>query len=75
VTVDAAEELRLFLRGRRPRRARVVVDVDRASTLGHVVRSVGIPLTEVGGLPGASSHSRRREDLVEWARGITCGAA
>lgn len=44
-----APELTLFLRpGQRGRPARVTCD--GVSTLGHVVESLGVPLTEVGGL-------------------------
>lgn len=47
--VDVAAELRLFLRPRH-RSGPVVVACDGVSTLGHVVQSLGVPLTEVGGL-------------------------
>ena len=44
-----AAELRLFLRpGRRGGPVRVTVD--GTSSLGHVVQSLGVPLTEVGRL-------------------------
>lgn len=46
--VDVAAELRLFLRPRRPEP--VVVACDGTSTVGHMVQSLGVPLTEVGGL-------------------------
>jgi len=47
--VDLAAELRLFLR-RRHRPGPVTVSCDGVSSLGHVVQSLGVPLTEVGGL-------------------------
>jgi uncharacterized protein len=47
--VSVAAELRLFLRhGRRDER--VTVACDAVSTLAHVVESLGVPRTEVGGL-------------------------
>lgn len=47
--VDVAPELRLFLRqSHRP--GPVLVACDGVSSLGHVVQSLGVPLTEVGGL-------------------------
>jgi uncharacterized protein len=47
--VSVAAELRLFLRhGRRDER--VTVACDGVSTLAHVVESLGVPRTEVGGL-------------------------
>jgi uncharacterized protein with PIN domain len=49
VVVSVSGELRLFLRhGRRD--GRVCVACDGVSTLGHVVESLGVPRTEVGGL-------------------------
>ena len=42
-----AEELRMFLAPRH-RGGRARVDCDGTSTLGHVVESLGVPLTEVG---------------------------
>jgi uncharacterized protein with PIN domain len=50
VTLDVAEPLRVFLRDRHRRRDAVTVEVDGVSSLGHVVQSVGVPLTEVGSL-------------------------
>lgn len=47
--VDVAAELRSFLR-RRHRPGPVLVACDGISSLGHVVQSLGVPLTEVGGL-------------------------
>ncbi|MCW7945783.1 hypothetical protein AAW14_28265 [Streptomyces hygroscopicus] len=49
IHVDFAPELGLFVpHGRRGRATTVVTD--GASTLGHVVESLGVPLTEVGAL-------------------------
>jgi uncharacterized protein len=47
--VAIAPELRFFLR-RRDRDEQVVVTCDGVSSLGHVVESLGVPLTEVGSL-------------------------
>ena len=47
--VDVAAELRLFLR-HRYRPGPVPVACDGVSSLAHVVQSLGVPLTEVGGL-------------------------
>ena len=63
-----AAELRLFLRpGRRGVPAPVAVD--GTSSLGHVVESLGVPLTEVGrllvnGESAASGYRLRRSDVV-----------
>jgi uncharacterized protein with PIN domain len=52
VRLHVAEELRFFLPA--PRRAAVVdVGHDGTSTAGHLVESVGIPLTEVGAISAA----------------------
>ncbi|WP_340562389.1 Mut7-C RNAse domain-containing protein [Streptomyces sp. GSL17-111] len=45
-----AGELRFLLTPRFRDRERPRVPYDRTSTLGHVVQSLGVPLTEVGGL-------------------------
>ncbi|WP_431783963.1 Mut7-C RNAse domain-containing protein [Streptomyces chumphonensis] len=45
-----AEELRFLLASRFRGRGRPRVPYDPTSTLGHVVQSLGVPLTEVGGL-------------------------
>ena len=52
VALDVGAELRAFLRrpAHRRRPDAVLVPVDGVSTLGHVVQSVGVPLTEVGAL-------------------------
>ena len=47
--VRFAAELRMFLAPRH-RRGLVRVACDGVSSLGHVVESLGVPLTEVGGL-------------------------
>ncbi|MFD0406163.1 Mut7-C RNAse domain-containing protein [Kitasatospora sp. NPDC127116] len=49
IRLDFAPELHLFVSA--PRRAgRTALRTDGSSTLGHVVESLGVPLTEVGGL-------------------------
>jgi len=50
VEIRFAEELRLFLPPGRRRDGRVRVACDGTSTLGHLVQSLGVPLTEVGSL-------------------------
>ncbi|MYS20730.1 MULTISPECIES: Mut7-C RNAse domain-containing protein [unclassified Streptomyces] len=49
ITVRVPVELRVFLAADRRRESTDVV-TDGASSLGHVVESLGVPLTEVGGL-------------------------
>jgi uncharacterized protein with PIN domain len=49
VTVDIPPELRLFLPADR-RAGSLALTTDGTSSLGHVVESLGIPRTEVGGL-------------------------
>jgi uncharacterized protein with PIN domain len=49
IQLSLAPELRLFAAPER-RRGRTAVITDGASTLGHVVESFGVPLTEVGRL-------------------------
>lgn len=49
LVIRPAPELWLFLRPRR-RCAQFAVPFDGTSSLGHVVQSLGVPLTEVGGL-------------------------
>jgi uncharacterized protein with PIN domain len=67
--VTVPGELALFLRpSRRPQP--VPVTCDGVSTLGHVVESIGVPLTEVGlllvnGRPADRSHRPRDGDTVE----------
>lgn len=48
MVIEFAAELRMFLAARHRRDGRVEVRVD--GSLGHVVESVGVPLTEVGAL-------------------------
>jgi uncharacterized protein len=67
--VEVAPELRLFLRpGRRAGSVRVCCD--GVSSLGHVVESLGVPLTEVGRLlanasPVPAGYRPRDGDLLE----------
>ncbi|MDH6133754.1 uncharacterized protein with PIN domain [Kitasatospora sp. MAA4] len=49
IGISFAPELRLFVAAPR-REGRSTVTTDGASTLGHVVESLGVPLTEVGAL-------------------------
>ncbi|MBT2368733.1 Mut7-C ubiquitin/RNAse domain-containing protein [Streptomyces sp. ISL-10] len=49
ITFSVARELRLFLPSER-RQGRSAVVTDGSSTLGHVVESLGVPLTEAGRL-------------------------
>lgn len=49
IHLSVAPELRLFVPPER-RQGRTTMATDGSSTLGHVVESLGIPLTEVGGL-------------------------
>jgi len=65
VSVDA--ELALFLR--RQRTSAIFVTCDGVSSLGHVVESIGVPLTEVGALfvngePASASYRPRGGDAV-----------
>ncbi|MDF3291381.1 Mut7-C RNAse domain-containing protein [Streptomyces silvisoli] len=48
--VCVADDLRFFLAARNRGASGVRVAVDGTSSLGHVVQSIGVPLTEVGGL-------------------------
>ena len=66
--VIVAAELRLFLRPGR-RSGPVAVAVDGTSSLGHVVESLGIPLTEAGrllvnGEPATPGYRPRNGDVV-----------
>src|SRR5438067_8739331 len=66
--VSVAAELRLFLRPGR-RSAPVAVALDGTSSLGHVVESLGVPLTEAGrllvnGEPTAPGYRPRNADVV-----------
>lgn len=69
ILVEFAADLRLFLASRH-RAGRVVTAVDRSSSLGHVVESLGVPLPEVGaiivrGAPVPPSHRPADGDHVE----------
>ncbi|MDX3065335.1 Mut7-C RNAse domain-containing protein [Streptomyces sp. ND04-05B] len=69
ITLEAAPELRLFVAHER-RGGRTAVVTDGSSTLGHVVESLGIPLTEAGqllvdGTPVPVSHIPRAGERVE----------
>lgn len=60
ITVEFAPELRVFAAAAH-RDGRSAVRIDSVSTLGHVVESLGVPLTEVGtllvdGRPVAPAH-------------------
>ncbi|MFJ2579307.1 Mut7-C RNAse domain-containing protein [Kitasatospora aureofaciens] len=60
ISLDFAPELHLFVAGRR-REGRSELRTDGTSTLGHIVESLGVPLTEVGtllvdGRPVPDSH-------------------
>ena len=64
--VIVADELRLFLR---PGRRNGPVAVDGISSLGHVVESLGVPLTEAGrllanGEPAAPGYRPRNADVI-----------
>ncbi|MEK0099185.1 Mut7-C RNAse domain-containing protein [Streptomyces sp. A475] len=50
ILVSVAPELGLFVPHARRRGAAVPLVTDGGSTLGHVIESLGVPLTEVGGL-------------------------
>jgi uncharacterized protein len=69
--VSVAEELRFLLRAGH-RGGPVTVPCDGVSSLGHVVESAGVPLTEVGSLtvngkPAAHSYRPGGGDLVQVA--------
>jgi uncharacterized protein len=61
LVVRPAAQLWLFLPPRR-RRGQIVVPYDGSASLGHVVRSLGVPLTEVGppAVDGVRSEVTRR---------------
>ncbi|MYS36276.1 hypothetical protein K388_04975 [Streptomyces sp. KhCrAH-43] len=69
IDLEVAPGLRLFVaHGRRQGRTRVTTD--GSSTLGHVVESLGIPLTEAGellvdGRPTPASHIPAAGELVQ----------
>ncbi|MEV0493804.1 Mut7-C RNAse domain-containing protein [Streptomyces atratus] len=69
IHLEVAPELRLFVAHER-RDGRTSVTTDGASTLGHVVESLGVPLTEAGqllvdGRPVPVSHIPGAGELVE----------
>ncbi|MEU2473909.1 Mut7-C RNAse domain-containing protein [Streptomyces sp. NPDC012842] len=69
IALEVAPELRLFVAHDR-RGGRTPVTTDGSSTLGHVVESLGIPLTEAGqllvdGSPVPVSHIPGAGELVE----------
>ncbi|MFE2019456.1 Mut7-C RNAse domain-containing protein [Streptomyces sp. NPDC059499] len=69
IALEVAPELRLFVAHER-RQGRTGVITDGSSTLGHVVESLGIPLTEAGqllvdGRPVPVSHIPGPGELVE----------
>jgi uncharacterized protein with PIN domain len=69
--VSVADELTLFLRPGR-RAVRLPVTCDGVSTLGHLVESIGVPLTEVGALivnggPAARSYRPQAGDDIQVA--------
>ncbi|MEU1277842.1 Mut7-C RNAse domain-containing protein [Streptomyces sp. NPDC005805] len=69
ITFSVAPELRLFVPADR-RAGRTAVVTDGVSTLGHVVESLGVPLTEAGvllvdGQPVPASHVPRAGEHVE----------
>ncbi|WP_327325363.1 Mut7-C ubiquitin/RNAse domain-containing protein [Streptomyces sp. NBC_01210] len=69
ITVSVAPELRLFVPSER-RAGRTTLVTDGSSTLGHVVESLGVPLTEAGrllvdGRQVTVSHIPRAGENVE----------
>jgi uncharacterized protein with PIN domain len=69
IHLSVAPELRLFMPAER-RQERTTVVTDGTSTLGHVVESLGIPLTEVGrllvdGRRVAVSHIPRADESID----------
>ncbi|MFF3174487.1 Mut7-C RNAse domain-containing protein [Streptomyces sp. NPDC057900] len=69
IHLEVAPELRLFVAHHR-RGARTAVTTDGSSTLGHVVESLGVPLTEAGqllvdGRPVPFSHIPAAGEVVD----------
>ncbi|WP_327296007.1 MULTISPECIES: Mut7-C RNAse domain-containing protein [unclassified Streptomyces] len=69
IHLEVAPELRLFLPSER-RQGRTTLVTDGSSSLGHVVESAGIPLTEAGrlavdGRTVPSSHIPRAGEIIE----------
>ncbi|MFG2870622.1 Mut7-C RNAse domain-containing protein [Streptomyces sp. NPDC048338] len=74
IQISFAPDLRLFVSAER-RTGRTAVTTDGVSTLGHVVESLGVPLTEAGrllvdGRPVAVSHVPAAGETVE-VEGVT----
>lgn len=74
VWLEVAAELRMFLPAAR-RIGRSMVRTDGAATLGHLVESLGVPLTEVGelladGRPVPAGHLPRHGEQIS-VRGVT----
>ncbi|MET9651486.1 MULTISPECIES: Mut7-C RNAse domain-containing protein [unclassified Streptomyces] len=74
IQISFAPDLRLFVSAER-RTGRTAVTTDGVSTLGHVVESLGVPLTEAGrllvdGRPAAVSHVPAAGETVE-VEGVT----
>ncbi len=74
ISISFAPELQLFIAAERRRPGATVV-TDGASTLGHVVESLGVPLTEAGlllvdGRPVPASHVPAAGEEVE-VRAVT----
>ncbi|MET9620043.1 Mut7-C RNAse domain-containing protein [Streptomyces sp. NPDC006464] len=74
IQISFAPDLRLFVSAER-RTGRTAVTTDGVSTLGHVVESLGVPLTEAGrllvdGRPAAVSHVPSAGETVE-VEGVT----
>ncbi|MCX4744815.1 Mut7-C ubiquitin/RNAse domain-containing protein [Kitasatospora sp. NBC_01287] len=70
ISLTVAPELRLFLAAGRRQAEHAAVRTDGASTLGHVVESLGVPLTEVGALladgrPVAPGHLPKDGDRID----------
>lgn len=68
ITIEFDPELRLFVAAAR-RGGPTTVRIDGVSTLGHVVESLGVPLTEVGelrvgGRPVVASHIPSDEETI-----------
>ncbi|CAM4064786.1 Mut7-C RNAse domain-containing protein [Nocardiopsis rhodophaea] len=69
LTLRVAEELRFFLAPRH-RGGVVRLDHDDSASLGHIVQSLGVPLTEVGALANrgrevSADYRPRAGDLIE----------
>ena len=67
IRVEVAPELHLFVPSAR-RAGATALGTDGVSTLGHVIESLGVPLTEVGALV-VDGHSVHRS-ILETAQSI-----